>query len=298
MTLPRVGKNARYPLKCVQCGRDFLGWSKRQSFCGQVCSGVNRRLNHPRKPCAVCGAPVKDLMPGRQFCSIECRAAGATKPRPHCVVCGIKVSMGATTCRRHHHTPKRVARQRTCPVCQKVYIPHNAAPQRSAKYCSVDCYRTVQHQRPAMLLSTCTQCGAEFKRTAAAIKRVAKSFCSSRCAWTYNQRENSPNWRGGHDSNRGPYWRAVAEQMRERDGYRCRMCGKTQEANGQKLSVDHIIPWRSFDSADKANDPANLASLCRSCHGKKARAEIRWLRGDVLDMWRYQVAVAEPWKAA
>lgn len=64
------------------------------------------------------------------------------------------------------------------------------------------------------------------------------------------------------------------------------------------MSVDHIIPWRSFDSADEANQRSNLVALCRSCHGKKARAERLWLKGDVLDMWTYQIAVAEPWKAS
>jgi predicted HNH restriction endonuclease len=67
------------------------------------------------------------------------------------------------------------------------------------------------------------------------------------------------------------------------------------EENGQRLSVDHVIPWRTFTDEAAANAGTNLVALCRSCHAKKQRAESLWLRGDVLDMQRYQAAVAEPW---
>jgi hypothetical protein len=38
----------------------------------------------------------------------------------------------------------------------------------------------------------------------------------------------------------------LAETIRQRDGYRCQRCNKTQDENGQKLSVDHIIAWRTL----------------------------------------------------
>ena len=61
------------------------------------------------------------------------------------------------------------------------------------------------------------------------------------------------------------------------------------------MPVDHVIPWRTFATASAANRPENLVALCDSCHGRKARAEIKWFRGDVLEMWSYQVSVAQPW---
>lgn len=73
------------------------------------------------------------------------------------------------------------------------------------------------------------------------------------------------------------------------------MCGKHQDAEGRRLAVDHIRPYRTFATPAEANSPDNLVAVCASCHGKKTRAENRWLRGDVLDMWQYQVAVSEPW---
>ena len=288
----------QYVHTCAQCGAEFHPDGRTNRFCSRLCFTTNRKLNHPRKPCEQCGRPVNDLSPLRRFCSRLCSDRARTQPRPHCVVCGVEVGLGASTCIRHHHTPKRDARRRTCVQCGKEYTPYPSQLSRGNRYCSFDCYRAVTAQRPALLSVTCLNCGATFKRTAAAIKRVNRTYCSLACMAKGQSRENSPAWRGGHDSNRGPYWRAIAAEARERDGNRCRMCGKTEAENGQRLSVDHIIPWRAFTDSTEANDLANLASLCRSCHGKKARAENNWLRGDVLDMWRYQIAVSEPWRAA
>lgn len=95
---------------------------------------------------------------------------------------------------------------------------------------------------------------------------------------------------GENDSKRGPRWHARAESIRKRDGYRCRRCGKSQAENKTKLSVDHIIPWRSFADPHEgeANDPANLVALCASCHSwKTTTAERAWLKGDMIGFKGY-----------
>lgn len=99
-------------------------------------------------------------------------------------------------------------------------------------------------------------------------------------------------FRGGRDRDRGRGWAKRAEKIRARDLYRCQRCGKSEEENGQKLSVDHIIPWRVFEDKDAANVDANLTSLCKSCHSHKtSRAEQRWLRGDRHDFSGYVRAI-------
>lgn len=51
------------------------------------------------------------------------------------------------------------------------------------------------------------------------------------------------------------------------------------------MAIDHLIPLRSFDDLDQANDPSNLAALCVACHGAKTSGpERRWMRGDALDL--------------
>lgn len=51
---------------------------------------------------------------------------------------------------------------------------------------------------------------------------------------------------------------SVKEQVRDRDGRRCVLCGHRPEAK-YELEVDHIIPYRDGGP----NTPDNLRSLCR-----------------------------------
>lgn len=221
-------------------------------------------------------------------------------PRERTCSCG-KVFWPSSTLVRHCSAAcaydARKARLRKpilCPGCGKELWPvrHGSSFQ---KFCSMTCRMAIKG-RPAMVEVPCAQCGAVFKRTAAAIRRVKHSFCGNECRVKFFVGENATHWRGGHDANRGPGWRALAETIRERDGWCCRRCGKAQTENGQKLSVDHVIPWRAFSSTAGANDPGNLVSLCRSCHTIKTTvAERKWLQGDVLAMRAYQEAVRRAW---
>jgi 5-methylcytosine-specific restriction endonuclease McrA len=87
----------------------------------------------------------------------------------------------------------------------------------------------------------------------------------------------------------------LAETIRQRDGYRCQRCNKTQDENGQKLSVDHIIAWRTFDDKTEANRPRNLVSLCRSCHSLKTSTfEQASMRGDCIAMYQYERNIVLP----
>lgn len=127
---------------------------------------------------------------------------------------------------------------------------------------------------------TCAQCGAVFQRRTEHVKRVNRVFCSPECFIRFNRGKNSPVWRGGHDPNRGPNWQRRAELIRERDGRSCVRCGRSEDENGEKLSVDHRIPWRYIPKRH-ANHPDNLVSLCRFCHSWKTAAENRWIAGNM-----------------
>ena len=64
-------------------------------------------------------------------------------------------------------------------------------------------------------------------------------------------------------------WRAVRKIVLDRDGWRCRECGKA----GQ-LECDHRIPlWKN--PAQDPYDIDGLQSLCRSCHIAKTSRENR-----------------------
>lgn len=56
----------------------------------------------------------------------------------------------------------------------------------------------------------------------------------------------------------------VKREIRERDRYRCRMCGEPGK------TVHHI----DYDSGN--NEQSNLVTLCRLCHPKTNRDRDRW----------------------
>ena len=53
----------------------------------------------------------------------------------------------------------------------------------------------------------------------------------------------------------------------QRDGYRCRSCGKPG-----RLECDHVVPMHSNPKQD-VYDPDGLQTLCRGCHIEKTRKE-------------------------
>lgn len=58
-------------------------------------------------------------------------------------------------------------------------------------------------------------------------------------------------------------WHVIARRVRQRDGYRCRNCGRGGGPNGTaELHIDHQTPRSRHGS----NHPTNLRTLCRSCH--------------------------------
>ncbi len=61
-------------------------------------------------------------------------------------------------------------------------------------------------------------------------------------------------------------WEQTRRAVFERDGWRCRQCGKAG-----RLECDHI----SRDWGTDPYDIANLQALCRSCHLEKTRQENR-----------------------
>ena len=60
-------------------------------------------------------------------------------------------------------------------------------------------------------------------------------------------------------------WEAARRAALDRDGWRCRTCGKAG-----RLEVDHVLPL------DRGGDPldlTNLQTLCRDCHFSKTAGE-------------------------
>lgn len=259
---------------------------------------VHKPLRSKPQGCEVCSRHISRK--NRRFCSLRCHGASMVVVQPLCPVCGLRpiTWKGAKTCSSACAYKQRRDRQGpiACLGCRTMFRPYPSELQRGRGYCSRACfYRTdgkAQYDE-----ATCVECGISFVRRPANMyqRKGGQKFCSLSCSRAYFQGERSPAWRGGSNPNRGAGWLKRAEEARARDDYLCRRCGKTQEQNGERLSVDHLIPWRSFTSAQEANQLDNLVSLCRSCHAVKTQtAERAWLKGDVLAMKRHIDAVTLP----
>jgi DEAD/DEAH box helicase domain-containing protein len=70
----------------------------------------------------------------------------------------------------------------------------------------------------------------------------------------------------------GPNWATQRDLARQRDEYRCRICGALE--NGRSHHVHHLTPFRAFSSYLEANQLANLITVCPSCH-RRVEANVR-----------------------
>lgn len=182
-------------------------------------------------------------------------------------------------CRRVGQKPKA----RKCAWCGEMFQPPNPGTVGRGKFCSRPClYAHQKAERSRQVDLVCGACGVTFQRVAAWTKRNSGAiYCSAECKGRAQRRPGSTSYRG-------PGWRRLAETIRVRDGRRCVRCGAAEEVR-QRLHVDHVVPWVLLaEHPHLANDPANLASLCGSCHGVKThRIEPRLLRGDFLALQEF-----------
>ncbi len=84
---------------------------------------------------------------------------------------------------------------------------------------------------------------------------------------------------GSDPNDYGPNWPEQRNKARQRDGYRCTVCGAA-ERPGHQHDVHHIRPFRSFGYVPGVNENYllanrldNLRTLCRSCHRKVERSQ-------------------------
>ena len=94
--------------------------------------------------------------------------------------------------------------------------------------------------------------------------------CAQPALWT-----NAPN-------DYGPGWTRLREAVRQRDGFRCQVCGTPEGA--RQHDVHHKVPFRAFPRRSRAScaksqpDSDNLITLCPACH-RKAEQNVRMRSG-------------------
>ena len=79
-------------------------------------------------------------------------------------------------------------------------------------------------------------------------------------------------------------WGAVRCVVLERDGWRCRKCGRAG-----RLECDHVVPLQR-EPGQEPYDPNGLQTLCRACHLAKTTTENRRPFTPAEAAWRELVA--------
>ncbi len=70
----------------------------------------------------------------------------------------------------------------------------------------------------------------------------------------------------------GPKWENQRKRARQRDGYRCQVCGAPEQERAHH--VHHKTPFKMFSSFTQANVLENLVTLCPDCH-RRVEAVVR-----------------------
>lgn len=196
--------------------------------------------------------------PNRKFCDRDCydlyRSAAIENRAPKCKCCGKKIikigNSKKVYCSKKCRDDLAIINcRKTCNVCG---VDFSAIKWLKSK----DGFRVVRDKEKKLCSE---ECFSEFMKTDEdRKKRVGRAG------------KDHNNWQGGshRGGKRGDNWLQIAEKCRELHGRVCRICGKTEEENGRKLDVNHIIPFHQHRNKTAANKQSNLEALCRSCHTK------------------------------
>jgi len=119
---------------------------------------------------------------------------------------------------------------------------------------------------------TITEISEELNVTMSPVLNIMDRYDIQRRGRSWYSGEKSKQYQGGKRSAiyKGN-WSEQRNKARERDGYKCQLCGKPESDMQRQLSVHHKKPYKTFDDPKEANKLENLLSLCASCHPKVER---------------------------
>lgn len=120
--------------------------------------------------------------------------------------------------------------------------------------CKCDCGNVIIVSGKSLRSGNTKSCGCLFKET---VVKTNKSRVG----------ENHPLWKGGISYE--PYCPLWTKELRNRIRaffeFKCMLCDKSTEENGQQLSCHHVEYNKNACCDGK---PVHFAALCRSCHSK------------------------------
>jgi hypothetical protein len=151
-------------------------------------------------------------------------------------------------------------------------------------------------RRRGLVTLTCDYCRATFRRFLRRRRRGKHVFCCSHCRRRYREQERWDNPKQSAPQHSASWWRRLRAYVRARDGFRCVLCGVSEQNLGRELGVDHVYPRRAFRRAIEVYQQfgtAGFVSVCPRCHGRKTGgAEAAWLEGDALRLQQYSRSIS------
>lgn len=267
--------------KCEQCGSTEQlppNEAERRRFCSDECKNEWQSEAYANEggpgwnggkatiACSYCGA-VEERFPSHineiNFCSDSCESNWKSENR-----------VG-----EDHPNYSRVPTK--CSWCNaELFRPRWRVKKFEHQFCDKGCQGDYFSANPSQLHEkdrvtvTCSWCGESKEIIPAQATRSDHHFCDGECKgkwWSVNvSGESHPNWKGGYNPYYGPNWERKRRETRERDGFKCGLCGLTDGASklihGRELSVHHVTRINDFSNPTDANNLGNLMTLCTYCH--------------------------------
>jgi len=167
---------------------------------------------------------------------------------------------------------------KTTMICLECGAEFNAPPSWGKKFCSRICSGASLSRRYKGIKPSpqCVKASAE-----AASKRLKDPEIQAKMQagvrkyqethpgpWEDAYGALNPNWKGGiaYEPYSADFNEHLKEQIRQRDGFQCQLCGITQDEHIQqhnkRLAIHHI------DYDKKNSKPSNLITLCIACNSR------------------------------
>lgn len=290
-----MSKKTQIEVICSTCGKPktIPMWKYRNNknkrfYCDTECKlvGTRRKIN---TVCDYCGKNYEVHKSqfertNKHYCCTDCKYKGQNKTilincswcDKEIVVCNFelnrsnnhfcdkkcqglfkrnKIDIKCSNCNNDLKTyPSRINSQNNCfcnSKCMGEWMSKNLLGENNPKYNSIK--------------TTCCYCSNEIVVKNNQFIMYNSHFCDKICygKWQVKNRtaESNFNWRGGKSFEKYPvsFNNDVKNKIKERDGYKCQICGKIK---GSDLHIHHIdyIKENTYDE--------NLITLCNSCHSK------------------------------
>lgn len=137
--------------------------------------------------------------------------------------------------------------KRKCEKCNEEFM----SKKSDTRFCSRKCIN--EYNRDNTIELQCAHCKEMYIQSTFNVYSGKNNYCSKRCS--------DNHYSLNHKTRYGGTWTRRKREIKERDGNKCLMCGKTEE-----LEQHHFIKLLTFDNPNDAHYDENVGTFCKTCH--------------------------------